>query len=37
MSYASTREVANEARDSRATVDINAEADIRVKNCKKII
>lgn len=35
MSYASTREVANEARDSRATVDINAEADIRERKEEK--
>ena len=30
MSYQSTREVATEARDTRATVDIDAETDVRV-------
>ena len=30
MSYQSKREVADDSRDSRATVDIAAEADVRV-------
>ena len=30
MSYQSKREVASESRDTRATVDISAEADVRV-------
>ena len=30
MSYQSKREVASESRDTRATVDIDAEAEVRV-------
>ena len=30
MSYQSKKEVANESRDTRATVDVSEEADVRV-------